>query len=66
MPPEERQRLAEQWSLQYHHGGEQVLTWQSPQGLAVLAVGMEGVARVRQHLSDERCLEVLGQIPHPW
>lgn len=62
----ERQRLLTDWSLQYHHGGNEVLTWKSPQGLAVLATGAEEVARVLQHLPPERRLEVLVQHPEPW
>ena len=50
----------------YHYGGQEVLTWQSPQGLAVLAVGMEEAAKVRKHLPAEHRLEVLGQHPEPW
>ena len=64
--PSERQRLLDNLCLRYHYGGQEVLTWPSPQGLAVLAVGSEEVASVQNHLSAERSLEVLGQFPRPW
>jgi hypothetical protein len=64
--PETRQRMLDDWALMYHHGGEYVLTWQSPQGLAVLAVGMEENARALQHIPTERWLDLLEQFAEPW
>src|SRR5262245_17624155 len=64
--PEERQRVADDLNLQYYHGGNPVLTWQTPKGRAVLAVGLEQIQRVLDHLSDEQRLQVLEQFPDPW
>ncbi len=66
MPEETQQRLLADWSLMYYHGGQHVLTWMSPQGLAVLAVGTEEIARALQHLSPDRWEEVLERFAEPW
>jgi hypothetical protein len=66
LPAETQRRLLDEWSLSYHHGGQHVLTWQSPQGLAVLAVGLEEAARAQQHLAPDRVLEVRGRFVEPW
>jgi hypothetical protein len=64
--PEELQRIKDDWSLQYYHGGKEVLTWQTPAGVAVLAIGTEQTSRVLKHLSPELRLEVLIRFPDPW
>jgi hypothetical protein len=66
MTPESLQRMTDNLNLQYHYGGQEVLTWQTPQGVAVLAVGMEQVARVVNHLSPELRLTVWSRVPPLW
>jgi hypothetical protein len=66
LTPEGREMTLENFNLQFYHGGNSVLTWRSPRGLAVLATGMERIARVLDHLSQEQCYQVLTQYPHPW
>jgi hypothetical protein len=66
MTPESLQRMTDNFNLQYYYGGQEVLTWQTPQGVAVLAVGMEQVARVVNHLSPELRLTVWSRVPTPW
>lgn len=64
--PAERQRLADDLNLQYYHGGNEVLIWQTPQGRAVLAVGTEQVARVCDHLPQEQLFRLSVQFAEPW
>lgn len=66
MTPEDRQQITDDFNLQYHHGGNEVLTWQTPQGLAVLAVGTESIARILNHLPFEERQDVWVRFPPPW
>lgn len=66
LTPEGQRFVLENFSLQYLYGGNEVLTWQSPEGLVVFAVDMEPVARVLNHLSQEEMFQVLIRFPPPW
>lgn len=66
MTPEALQRMTDDFNLQYHYGGNDVLTWQSPQGLVVLAVGYDQIGRVLDHLTPEQNLAVCTRFAHPW
>jgi hypothetical protein len=58
--------VLDNFCLQYLHGGNEVLTWQSPAGLVVLAVDTDPITRVLDHLTQEQRFEVLIRFPPEW
>jgi hypothetical protein len=62
----ERQRLTDEWNLQYYYGGEEIAYRHTPQGVEVLAVGMDAACKLLRELPPERDSEVVLGHPDPW
>jgi hypothetical protein len=54
LTPEERKRLADNLTLQYFFEDRDVLFRHTPQGIEVLAAGMDEINRVLRHLTPEQ------------
>ncbi|MCI0703205.1 MAG: hypothetical protein L0241_19170 [Planctomycetia bacterium] len=50
---EARQRMLNDWTLQFHHGGTNVLARYTDRGVLVLAAGNDQIGKVRQHLNPD-------------
>lgn len=64
--PEERQRITDDFALQYHHGGRQVACLRRPSGVVVLAAGPQEVELLLKRLEPEHRDGVVIEYPDPW
>ena len=62
----ERQRLTDDWNLQYYFGGEEIAYRHTPHGVEVLAVGLDAACKLMRDLPPERDAEVILGHPDPW
>jgi hypothetical protein len=65
MTDEARQRVTDDWTLQYYFGGYDVVYRKTPQGVEVLAAGDEIGQFFRKLPSSQRKGIILGH-PEPW
>jgi hypothetical protein len=60
---EAEKRLRDDWTLQYYYEGETVVYRITPQGVEVLAVGMDEMGKLLNGMTQEELLQVtVGQV----
>ena len=58
MAPEARKRQLDQYTLEYYYDGHDVAFRETPEGIEVLAVGMDEIGQFLRGLSQEEKLKV--------
>jgi len=64
--PEARQRVTNDFNLQYHHGGKRIACLRRSGGVMVLAVEPEDVSLLLKHLEAEEWADLRIEYPDPW
>jgi hypothetical protein len=60
------QRLLNDWTLSYHHGGQHVLCKPTDRGVIVLAVGDQIRVLISEFPDRDARPEVVDTVPNPW
>ena len=60
------QRLLNDWTLSYHHGGQDLLCKPTEQGVIVLALGEQIRAFLAEVPDRDAFPGVIGTVPYPW
>jgi hypothetical protein len=63
---EARERLLEDFKLQYYFGGQPLAYRETPQGKEILAVGFEAMGRLSGELTPEERETVVSGFAEPW
>jgi transglutaminase-like putative cysteine protease len=66
MTPEARQRLTNHFNLQYFYGGQEIAYRNTPDGVEVLAVGLDEVGALAQGSSQDQLDHIVFTQPESW
>jgi hypothetical protein len=66
MSPAARQWVTDCFNMQYYFGGHDIAYRKTPQGVEVLAVGLEEIGELMRHLPRAEDRNVIIGQPDPW